>query len=215
MRVVLAESLEGSHRTAEQMWKMYEESFTFLETRAVGREIMHRDEFMANLADERVLKYVAEDDDGTVVGMSTITRHLETVTWISPEYFAARWPQEYAEGRVFYVGYVLMRPDHQGRGGFGRLLTPMARLVAQHDGVVGFDMCEYNNSAVDVFMRSLRHAVDATGQEAQGHTLDRQTYYAVTFDRDPDDADSEDRATFEGRLSSLDADAAGSGLPNR
>lgn len=208
MRVVVTERVEGS--AGEHLWAMYERSFTFLATRAVGREVLHREEFMELLVDRRLVKYLAEDADGRTVGMACMTRHLEVVTWISPEYFAARWPDQAANGRVYYVIFVLLDPEHQGRGGFGRLLEPMARVAADHGGVIGFDVCDYNDETADIFLRSLRHSVEATRREVNGHTLDHTTYYALTFG-----SEAGRSATFDGRTINLDADVAGSGRPNR
>ena len=48
------------------------------------------------MLDPRVHKYIAWDDDGVAVGMSTLTRHLETVPWISPDFFAYHFPEHTA-----------------------------------------------------------------------------------------------------------------------
>ena len=43
--------------------------------------------------------------DGQPIGMITLTRHLESVPWISPEYFAARYPDQWARNAVYYLGF--------------------------------------------------------------------------------------------------------------
>lgn len=208
MRIVLAESLEGT--IAEELWEMYRPSVAPLETLSVDREAYTHDEFVATMADPRTLKYLAQDDAGTTRGMVTITRHLETVRWINAKYFAARWPKEHAEGRIYYVGMITMHPDFQGRGGFKQLLEPIAHLVSRDDGVIGFDVCAHNDATVDVFVRAMRYGVEFTGREPAGHQLDRLTFYAITFGMDDDDTEASD-----GRVINLDAEVAGSGRPNR
>lgn len=211
MRIVLAESLEGA--IAEELWRMYEPSMTELAALAASSTAYGHDDFLAMLAEPRIMKYLAQDDDGTTVGLLAITRHLELAYWISPEYFAARWPKEYADGHIYYVATMAMHPDHRGLGGFKQLLEPIAHIASRENGVVAFDSCAYNKGTIDMFMRVLRYGVEFTGRQPEGHELDHLTFYAVTFDADADTGD--EKAAFDDRVINLDAEVAGSGRPNR
>ena len=48
--------------------------------------------------------------------MSTLTRHLETVPWISPEYFAYHFPEHTARDAVYYLGFTLVSRTAGRRG---------------------------------------------------------------------------------------------------
>ena len=74
--------------TASRFWKLYVETFGDLATKAVARQLLHEHEFMEEMNDERVDKYLAHDESGQAVAMCTLTNHLETVPWISADYFA-------------------------------------------------------------------------------------------------------------------------------
>ncbi|MFG2042101.1 hypothetical protein [Dactylosporangium sp. NPDC048998] len=50
------------------------------------------------------------DDDGTIGGLSIYTNDLDAVPLIAPPYFARRWPQHYAERRIWYCGFVATSP---------------------------------------------------------------------------------------------------------
>jgi GNAT superfamily N-acetyltransferase len=165
--------------TTEQLWELYREGFGPLATRAVTRQVLYRHEFLERMRDGRVWKFVQRDEGGAVVGLATLTRHLETVVGISPDYFAARWPQEYAEGRVYYVGFVLVVSERRRQGLYAELVQAVVHMIARARAVAGFDICAYNLEVLDVLRATGRGA----GPEAVPDllTLDTQTYYAVSF----------------------------------
>ena len=76
----------------EAMWTMYRDAFEELNTLAVQRHMMFRSEFDEVMADPRVDKYVALDDDGTMCGVATYTNDLDAVPLIAPQYFERHWP---------------------------------------------------------------------------------------------------------------------------
>ena len=93
--------------TATRYYKLYRETFGALETRAVARQLLHEEEFMEEMRDPRVDKYVAWEGD-EAIGMSTLTSDLGTVPWISPAYFAHHYPEHTARAAVFYLGFTLV-----------------------------------------------------------------------------------------------------------
>lgn len=169
--------------TAAQLWELYEEGFGPLAARSVARQVLNHGEFVDRMRDARVWKYVQRDDDGAVIGLATLTRHLETVHTISPEYFAARWPREYAEGRVYYVGFVLIAAQRRHQGHYAELVRAVVGAAAAARALVGFDISTRNDELLDVLQATGRRA----GPDAVPDlvTLDAQTFYAVTF-RAPD-----------------------------
>ena len=75
--------------TAQRFYALYLETFGELAIRAVNRHLLRREEFMSVMVDPRIDKIVIEDDEsGELIAMCTLTNHLETVDWVSPQYYA-------------------------------------------------------------------------------------------------------------------------------
>jgi len=164
----------------DDAWELYTRSFEELRSRAVQRHLMHREEFDEVMADSRVTKYVALSDDGRLAGLATLTNDLASMPLISPDYFAARWPERYEDKRVFYIGFVAVHPDYQGTGAFSDLITTMAGVAAHVDGVAVFDVCDLNQTKYrlpPVISRLVRNRFAASRVEK----LDSQTYLGYLF----------------------------------
>jgi hypothetical protein len=165
--------------TAAAYFRLYRETFGALETRAVARQLLHEHEFLEEMRDPRVHKYVAWDEHGEPIGMSTLTSDLETVPWISPGYFAHHYPEHTARRAVYYLGFTLV--DHRRRQ--SRVFRAMVerivdRLIAER-AVCAWDICAHNDDLLglnDNIDRILRGCADVTVVP-----IDRQTYYAGTF----------------------------------
>lgn len=183
VRVSIESALEP--QMAAAFYDLYRESFGVLETRAVARQLLHRDEFMEEMHDARVHKYVAWSDDGEPIGLSTLTRHLETVPWISPAYFRHHYPDVFARGAVYYIGFTLVRPAHRQARVFQAMVHRMGEVLAEAGAVVGWDICAFNDDGFSFG----EHAARALGQTGDVTVVpvDRQTYYVGTF-RTPQDA---------------------------
>ena len=108
MKVELVESLSTDARP--EAWRLYTEVFDDLRFRAVQRQVMYRPEFDSVMTDRRVSKCLAQDDGGGLRGLSTFTNDLAAVPLISPEYFERRWPDRFAARRIWYCGFVAVRP---------------------------------------------------------------------------------------------------------
>ena len=164
---------------AEAFYELYCEAFGELRVQAVARQLLHRDEFLEEMHDPRVHKYVARDDEGEAIGLSTLTNHLETVPWISPDYFRHHYPEAFARGAVYYIGFTLVRPSHRRSRVFDTMVRRMGEVLCDARAVVGWDICASND---DGFAFG-EHAARALGRAGQVtvRPIDRQTYYAGTF----------------------------------
>lgn len=163
--------------TARPFWDLYLASFGPLRTRAAARQVLHEDEFFQEMVDPRVWKYVACDADGQAVGLTTLTRDLETVPWISPEYYQARFPQHFARRAVFYLGFTLVQRGTRNVGAFTAMIEAVAERVRESRGICGYDICAFNNE-------SMRFADNIESMLNRGRTvpverLDSQTYYVA------------------------------------
>jgi hypothetical protein len=163
----------------ERFGSLYEEAFGPLRTRAIARQVLHPGEFHQEMTDPRIQKHVARAPDGEPLGLTTLTRHLETVPWISPEYFAARFPQHAERDAIYYAGFTLVTPGARQGAAFHVMIESVVRILAAERAAVGWDICSYNNSHFS-FADALRTAI---GEQATVDIAveDSQTYYTARF----------------------------------
>ncbi|GAA0299939.1 GNAT family N-acetyltransferase [Kineococcus aurantiacus] len=168
----------------EQAWKVYEVAFSSLTTRAVQQHLMTRAEFEEVCSDERVLKYVARDvdRDDAVCAFATFSNDLSTVYQLSEDYYRARWPRQFAEGSIWYIGCVGVHPSYRSSGVFVKLVEAMCRVVHEQGGVASLDICRYNDERL-ALPRLIERVVHSFGHAAEGERLDEQTYWAYDFSR--------------------------------
>jgi hypothetical protein len=167
----------------DEAWTFYTETFAELRTLAVQRHVYRRDEFEAQMTDERVLKYVSYDSDGRIRGLATATDDLHAVPLISPDYFEHCWPDLYARRRIFYVGFVAVQAGARGTGVFVALLRRMGERILAEQSIMVLDVCAHNEAAHD-----LPNVVSlATGRLAgkvNTRLLDSQSYWLYEFPMD-------------------------------
>jgi hypothetical protein len=109
LEVTIETTIGGEH--AEDFYRLYLDAFEPLRTRAAARQVLNRAVNMEDMADPRVFKYVGWSS-GRPIALATMTSHLETVPWISPEYFSVRYPEHAARGAIYYLGFTLVHPSN-------------------------------------------------------------------------------------------------------
>jgi hypothetical protein len=177
--VTVTVETEVDAETAAAYYELYRETFSALQVKAVARQLLHEHEFLEEMLDPRVHKYVAWDADGNAVGMSTLTRHLETVPWISPEYFAYHFPEHTARDAVYYLGFTLVSPHRRQTRIFQAMIERVVSVLVENKAVCAWDICSHNDMT-----RSLQSNIERLLYRRADVTvapIDRQTYYAGTF----------------------------------
>lgn len=165
-----------------EFWALYEAAFAPLATRAAARQLLTRDEFIEEMADARVVKYVAYDDADEAVGLMTLTSDLATVPWVSPQYYAARYPEHAARDAIFYMGFTLVKPIRARNAAWVAMSdTAMAEIV-KHDAVVVYDICKFNVDRLR-FDKAIERVMAPYGWFAE--KIDVQSYYAAVFTAAP------------------------------
>ncbi|MGF0117098.1 hypothetical protein ACQFYA_12335 [Promicromonospora sp. Marseille-Q5078] len=164
---------------AERFWDLYLEAFEPLRTRAAARHVLHREEFDEEMADPRVTKLLAHDEHGAAVGLTTLATDLAAVPWVSPEFFAERYPEHAARGRVWYIGFTLAHPGRRATRTFMDMIDALVAHLAAHQVVCAYDVSRFNDDSLR-FADNLRRRLERT-QDVTVETVDRQTYYATTF----------------------------------
>ena len=175
-RTHVSRELAVTGERAEMLWQMYEHAFAPLEELAMQQHLWSREEVLAELADERIVKFVGWSDDRPV-GLGMITRHLDLVPMISPTFLRRRFPEQAERDAIFYGIMIFVRPDYRGKTMFARLGTHMAEETAQAGGVVLFDVCSFNrdNGSLDQNLGRLARPFPRSSMSM----VDQQSWFAV------------------------------------
>ena len=129
---------------AERFLVIYRAAFAPLATLAPARQALTDEEFLDQMFDPSVIKFVAWDENEEPAALAFMATDLSAVPWISVPYFQARFPEHFARGAVYYFGALLVSPDHQGGPWASRVLRAAARTVTAARAVAVFDCCEHN-----------------------------------------------------------------------
>jgi hypothetical protein len=164
---------------ADRFWELYLEAFGPLRTRAAARHVLRREEFDEDMTDPRVTKVLARDERGEAVGLTTIATDLSAVPWVSPEFFAARYPEHAARGAIWYVGFTLAHPGRRSTRTFLDMLDAVVAHLAENRVVVAYDVSRFNDDSLR-FADNLRRFLERT-QHVTVQTVDQQSYYATIF----------------------------------
>ncbi len=157
----------------------YRKAFAHLGRTAVQRHVMTGAEWDDVMDNWRIRKFVAKDSStGEFLGLSTITNHLEAWPLISPAYFEANYPDEYARGDVWYIGFAFAT---------GRELSVLpALLKAMYPlsckGISVMDFCTVNvDRGLPGYTRKILEKINpAVGM----HRIDAQEFWAIDFQTD-------------------------------
>jgi hypothetical protein len=163
---------------------LYRGAFAPLEARAPARQALTDDEFLAQMEDRSVVKFVAWNMDEQPVALAFMATDLATVPWISPPYFRARYPEHFARGAIYYFGALLVSPEHQRGPWASMVLRAAAQFVADARAVAVFDCCDYN-----VGRGLLAMITRAAGTSGRPRTeeLEAQRYFAFDYADQPAD----------------------------
>ncbi len=161
----------------EPAWRLYNRAFDELRITAVERHVMYRDEFDQTMRDERVWKYRGVDagDPDAVLALATFTNHLNTLSFISPDYFEHRWPTLYSGQRIWYIGFFAIDPDHRGGGIFEEVIAHMWQTVLAADGIAFLDICGRN--AELGLAGAIQHTLESMSPTMVTTRLDEQVYW--------------------------------------
>ena len=118
LEVTIETAIDGVH--AEDFYRLYLDAFEPLRTRAAARQVLHRDEFMEDMQDPRVFKYVGwssrpadrpghhdqPSGDGALDQSGVLPRALSR---------ACR-----TQRPIYYLGFTLVHPSTTPRGLWSR-----------------------------------------------------------------------------------------------
>ena len=165
--------------TAESLYELYRRAFDPLRPRAAARQVLSEQEFKAQMADGRIDKYLAWEDETAPVGVVTLTRELEAIPWISPEYYAACYPDHWARNAIYYLGYILISRAVRRTGFLETVTRLLVEPMVAERAVLVYDVCSYNNQVLGfskLIAETFRRCSNSEPRE-----LDTQVYYGVDF----------------------------------
>jgi hypothetical protein len=163
---------------AEVFYDVYLRAFGELRRQAAARQVLTKEEFLEEMTDARVTKYVVRAEDGEALGLATLVTALDVVPWISPEYYAERYPEQARRSAIYYVGFMLSHPDRRSLTAYPMMVHAILARCVQERAALLWDICGFNEDLG--FAGSLGTLVKRqTGAVVEA--LDRQTYYGVAF----------------------------------
>lgn len=161
----------------ENAWSTYRAAFEPLRSVAMQRHVLTREEFDDLAGDVRVIKYLAVDTAGDVVGVGTMTNQIASMPLIEPGFFAHRWPEHWAAGRCYYIGFVASHPDRQGSALFAELIQLMSYTASLTGGVAVLDVCQHHVQR-HALPQSIGRITSTVVPQVQVEQVDAQTYWA-------------------------------------
>lgn len=166
----------------EELWLLFAEAMAHLKTESPVRQVLSHDQFTAICQDIRVIKNVVRDreaHDGAA-GLSIVSNDLEAVPEPSPDYYARRWPEHHANGRIWYLSYVVVARAYAGTSVVAALMRQILDLVDERGGLVALDFSEVNDAAHGL-SRTIPKLSRSLGRPTVPVRLDAQVFWAYEF----------------------------------
>lgn len=161
---------------AEALWRAYHLNFEPLGELAILQHLYSREEIFAELANPRITKIAAWQDDEPV-GLAMVTNSLDEVPQISPAFLRARYPEQAARDAIYVGILVMVVPGSRRLTLFGRLSTELWQVPAMAGGILIFDVCDFNR--VNLGAERLAQQIADNFPRSSVSVLDRQTWYVA------------------------------------
>jgi hypothetical protein len=125
---------------------IYDASWEGMKNKSPCRQYLRADEFEAEALDPRVLKFILWAEDGTPAAISFVATDLSVVPWVAPEYWSQRFPEQYREKRIFYIGSLVVKPTARHGVAIKKILEAISDHIGRVAGIAAFDCSEYMTS---------------------------------------------------------------------
>jgi len=135
-----------------RLWSIYRHAFERLNQRTpIHHGGFSVGQFEAVLQDpdfEKFLVYVGEE----LVGVTLLTNALEKIPWINAPYFAHRYPERFASGKIYFLPAVVIDPAFQDLRRIGAKLLQTALATLGEDSVLAVDYSETLRQSLPAFV---------------------------------------------------------------
>lgn len=174
--IIITHERSITGRQAETLWEAYRTNFEPLADLAILQHLYSREEVLAEFLNPNIVKIVGWQDDRPV-GLAMVTNSLADVPQISPAFLRAKYPQHAARNAIYFGILVMVVPGTRGLTLFGRLSTELWQMVAVANGVLVYDVCDFNRTTFSSEKVAQRIADSFPRSNLQ--IIDRQTWYAA------------------------------------
>jgi hypothetical protein len=135
--------------------------------------------------EENLLRYFAEPgitkvvawDGAEPVGLGILTNDLSLIDLPSSIFFANKYPEHAARGAIFYGMTVLVKESERGLTAFSRIYLDMWQIPALVNGVLAFDICQFNVESYDA--EKIIAGIAANFPNSRWGEVDRQIWYVA------------------------------------
>jgi hypothetical protein len=174
--IVITHELSIIGSEAEMLWEAYRTNFEPLTELAVLQHLYSREEVLEELRNPRIVQIVGWQDDRPV-GLAMVTKSLDDVPQISPAFLRSKYPDHSARNAIYFGILVMVAPGVRGLTLFGRLSTELWQLVAVDNGVLVWDVCDFNRITFDA--ETVAQRIADSFPRSNLRVLDRQTWYVA------------------------------------
>jgi len=94
--------------------------------------------------------------------------------------FSSSVPEHYAAKKIWYIVFVAVSPQAQGREAFALLCEQLYLVASTQNGLVGLDICTYNDD-VRHMSRIFRVLVRRMADNMRFSRIDQQSYWLYEF----------------------------------
>lgn len=168
-------------RVIDQLWDLYELAYDQIAEQDITRETLFRHEFTEVLSDSTYRTTVVRDDDGSPIAMAVIATDIAVTRYLSVPYFRRRYPERLAAGRIHYIMWILVHPDHQNTKATFELARAGLAPEVENGTLLVFDLPESNQPNERGGGAELFRRVASTLSEVQLESFGMQRYYALDF----------------------------------
>lgn len=174
MKITIETSVDEA--TTETFLPIYRETFAHLVERSAAKQSLSDDEFRFFMASHDVLKFAGWDDQGELCAISLATQKLDLVPWVSPPFFARRFPEHYQREAIFYFLTILVREEKRSDPWARALIEAFGLHCGTITGICVFDCCQYNDEVIGV--PAIIAGIARSFLDLDEQVIDIQRYYA-------------------------------------
>lgn len=162
--------------TRSRLLEIYTQAFEPLRTKTATRQTLDNDDLSALFDLDTSIVLIERGSRGEVKGFAAMVSDLKAIPWINPEFFADRYPEQYATGRLLYVPAMAISSKHQKKGAFVSLAKGLAGYAADRLSVLLMDCCTYNID--EEHFPEIIHRVGQWVAPTCHEQLDQQVFWA-------------------------------------
>lgn len=167
-------------RLIDNLWSLYVRAYLPAARDTVTHEMLDKVEFTEQVR-SAVNRVWIVWDASLPVAMTVISTDVRSTRWLSEHYFAHHHPERFAAGKVHYIVWAVVDPDHVATGAVVHLGEHCLAVEASEGALLVFDTPESNQpretgGSAELLLRLARMVSDA-----ELLPISVQRYYAIDF----------------------------------